>query len=426
MIRRIGPNQFCDNIRIDEWKFIMSEFSECVVDGSYNKMAYQVWKKLDRTTANDIIINFDIDTGTVSVDIPGEAKHYFYDGDKSFGEFLFTFYLSYIEDDMEWEDMYRDNYGNWYNEDKLDEASALTASASTLATGVTTYTTLDSCDGLIATKATDGCYNFSNTLTNKIDEVSVSIEDRPTFNDVKNMIDESIMKKEKENTMKGFTFDFGPCTGDNVRMSMYGLAVKNAAGEWVSYNTNSHEIVNVDVFNMADGGKYMYKMPVAINDVKKGDIVIHNRVPMFVTAVNDNGTFEVTDVRAGEAKTVIPTRNMFGFNFMTKVVNLFGAFTDTPTADQPFGNMLPFLMLGDENKDIDPMMMYMLMGQNGGTTFNPMMWYFLMKDKNENKDMDPMAWMCLSMAMGTTPGFMTQNHTCTCNCDKTTDEKPTV
>ena len=217
-------------------------------------------------------------------------------------------------------------------------------------------------------------------------------------------------EKENENMMKGINFDFGPC-GNTVRLSMYGMAIQNVAGEWVSYNPDSKEIINVDVFNMADGGKYMYKMPVAIADVAIGDIVIHNRVPMFVTAVNENGTFEVTDVRAGETKNIIPTRNMFGFNFVTKVVSLFGAFTDAPTADQPFGNMLPFLMMGD-NKDIDPMMMFFMMGQGGANAMaNPMMMYFMMKD---NKDIDP---MMLFMMMNNQPHA--------CNCGKHT-EKPAV
>ena len=215
--------------------------------------------------------------------------------------------------------------------------------------------------------------------------------------------------KENDTMMKGINFDFGPC-GNTVRLSMYGMAIQNISGEWVSYNPDSREIINVDVFNMADGGKYMYKMPVAIADVKEGDIVIHNRVPMFVTAINENGTFEVTDVRAGETKNIIPTRNMFGFNFMTKVVSLFGAFTDAPTADQPFGNMLPFLMMG-ENKDIDPMMMFFMMGQGGANVMaNPMMMYFMMKD---NKDFDPMLMFMM----------MNQNHTC--NCGKHV-EKPAV
>ena len=255
-----------------------------------------------------------------------------------------------------------------------------------------------------------GYYNVDGVWDSTVSKSDM--EDR--FNkleaELQKKVDKAEMKKENDTMMKGINFDFGPC-GNTVRLSMYGMAIQNVNGEWVSYNPDSKEIINVDVFNMADGGKYMYKMPVAIADVKIGDIVIHNRVPMFVTAVNENGTFEVTDVRAGEAKTVIPTRNMFGFNFMTKVVSLFGAFTDAPTADQPFGNMLPFLMLGEDNKDIDPMMMFFMMNQGGANIFsNPMMMYFMMKD---NKDFDPMLM------------FMMMNQNPTCGCGKHT-EKPAV
>ena len=224
---------------------------------------------------------------------------------------------------------------------------------------------------------------------------------------LKKPIDE-ILKDKKENTdMKGFNFDFGPCSNDNIRMSIYGLAVQNNAGIWVSYNNG--QIVDVDVFNF-DGRQYMFKMPVAIKDIKVGDIVIHNRVPMFVTST-EGGSISAVDVRAGEAKTIIPTTNMFGFNFVTKIMSMFDAFTGAPTADQPFGNMLPFIMMG-ENKDIDPMMMFFMMG-NGGTNAmaNPMMMYFMMKD---NKDIDP---MMLFMMMNNQPH--------TCNCGKHT-EAPAV
>ena len=225
--------------------------------------------------------------------------------------------------------------------------------------------------------------------------------------------------KENETMMKGFNFDFGPC-GNTVRLSMYGLAVQNVSGEWVSYNTTTKEIMNVDIINMADGGKYIYKMPVAISEVQVGDIIVHAKVPMFVTGINNDGSFNAIDVRAGEAKCILATRSPFGFNFVTKVVNLFGNMLGTPTADQPFGNMLPFLMLNGENKDIDPMMMFFLMGQNGNTPINPMMWYFLSKD---NKNMDPaMMWMVMSMAGGATPGFMVQPHTCKCH-QKVSDEQ---
>jgi hypothetical protein len=84
---------------------------------------------------------------------------------------------------------------------------------------------------------------------------------------------------------------------------------------------------------------------------------------------------------------------MFGFNFVTRVVSLFGELSqNAPSADAPFGNMLPFLLMND-NKDIDPMAMMLMMGQ-GGTNFasNPMMMYFLMKDGGD-KDILPLLFM---------------------------------
>ena len=226
-----------------------------------------------------------------------------------------------------------------------------------------TYATtslVNSCDICYHKNKCDSCYYAKKANENKNDE-------------------------GEKTKMKGFNFDFGPCTNDQVRMSMYGLAIKNASGEWVSYNDG--QVVNVDVLNF-DGAKYMFKMPVAVKDIAVGDIVIHNRVPMFVESV-ENG-IHVVDIRAGEKKEILPTTNMFGFNFVTKIVSLFNAFQSSPTPDQPFGNMLPFLMLnGEDGKsmDSDTMLMFMMMqNQNGSTNVfaNPMMLYFLMKDKGGN------------------------------------------
>lgn len=197
-------------------------------------------------------------------------------------------------------------------------------------------------------------------------------------------------KVKEEKTMKNFNFnfDFGSCADGSVRMSMYGLAIKNAAGTYVSYNPTTKQIVDVDIMNF-DGGKYIFKIPVALSNVAEGDIVIHNHKPMFVVSV-DNNNLAVIDIHAGEKKEIIPTTNMFNFNFVTKVVSLldFG----TPTADKPFGNMLPFLMM-DGEEDIDPMMLYLMMGD---TNLNPMM--FMLMSKGDNKD-DMKNIMLLSMMM---------------------------
>jgi hypothetical protein len=206
-------------------------------------------------------------------------------------------------------------------------------------------------------------------------------------------------KKENDN-MTGFNFDFGPCTGDKVRMSVYGLAVQNARGEWQSYDEKTGQVMNVDLLNF-DGRKFMYKVPVAVSAVEKGDIVIHNCLPMIVLDNDDTGLI-VVDVKAGEEKKILPVKSPFGFDFITKIVSLFNAFSDAPTPDAPFGNFLPFLMMGENGKDVDPFAMCLMMQQTGGAATNlfnnPMMMYFLMKDNKSGND-----WFLPMMLMNQSP-----------------------
>ena len=195
--------------------------------------------------------------------------------------------------------------------------------------------------------------------------------------------------------MKKMGFDFGPC-GSAVKLSMYGLAIKNAVGEWVSYNKDAKEIINVDILNF-DAKGLIYKMPVAAKDVEVGDVIIHNGVVMFVEGINkDEETKKMqsviaVDPKMGEVKEIILTKNMFGFNFITKVVNLFEMIAEKPSEDNPFGNMLPLMMFGEEHGDLA--VMAMMMNSKGGKELmsNPMM-FMALKDK---KDLDPMMLMML-------------------------------
>lgn len=172
-------------------------------------------------------------------------------------------------------------------------------------------------------------------------------------------------------------FNFGPCDVDNVRASVYGIAVKNASGTWVSYDAAKHAIVDVDSFNFS--AKYLYKMPVAIKDIKAGDVVIHAHKPMFITKVNDN-SFWAVDPVDGENKEIMLTLSPFGYSYCTKVVNMLDCMTNNtaPSPDNPFGNLMPMLLIN--NDKIDPVM---LMCMSGGKLdmSNPMMMYFLMEGK---------------------------------------------
>ena len=205
---------------------------------------------------------------------------------------------------------------------------------------------------------------------------------------------EPTMKEKEINKMdnKIFNFDFGPIKSDNVRMSMYGLAVKNRSGNYVAWDKENESIMNVDILNF-NGDGLMYKVPVPIKDIKDGDIIIHNRVPMFVVEVYEK-TLGVIDIYSGEKKNIILSKSPFGFDFATKVVSImdFGAMSDdAPSEDNPFGNMWPLLMLNDSGS-IDPMALaFMCAGKGHGA--NQMMMYALLASKGNNDNLIPLMFM---------------------------------
>ena len=194
--------------------------------------------------------------------------------------------------------------------------------------------------------------------------------------------------EEKENKMKGFNFDFGKITNDSIRMSMYGMAVKNASGVWTAYDKNTGDLMDVDVFNF-DGSNFLFKVPVAIKDIAVGDVIVHARKPMFVVSKTEAGDLIAIDPVAGEKKTIMPIRSPFGFNFATKIISLFDSLipnAEAPSADNPFGSLWMFALLDNKQdiKDILPMML-MMNGTNAGS-MNPMMWMLMMDNDDSTKD----------------------------------------
>ena len=198
-------------------------------------------------------------------------------------------------------------------------------------------------------------------------------------------------------TSKMFNFDFGPVSGSQFRMSPYGLAVRTAANGWVAFNTQSNELMDVEVLNF-DVSKMIYKMPVALGAVSVGDILIHGSKPVFVRSVG-NGVINVIDYSTASVMDILPVKSPFGFNFFTQVVCLVDMNSmSAASPESPFGGLLPFLMLGD-GKDIDPMM-FMLMGGNMNFASNPMMMYFLLnRDGKDNSNLLPLLMMMNAGAM---------------------------
>lgn len=151
--------------------------------------------------------------------------------------------------------------------------------------------------------------------------------------------------------------DFGPC-GDEVAFSPYGLAIRNSKGEYFTYNPTSKQTIDVTGFTFTFQNM-VYRMPVAASAVKEGDMIIHKHHPMFVSSISE-GNIEVIDILESEVKTVIPTSNPFGFNFITKIMPIVNFGNTAPSPDQPFGNLMPMMMAS------------MVFGDNEGNNGNDM------------------------------------------------------
>ena len=230
--------------------------------------------------------------------------------------------------------------------------------------------------------------SIDSGLTSRLDTMEERINKLETNNDD---------VKGKGNNMKMFNFDFGPIKdNDAVRMSPYGIAVKNVNGTYQAYDKKNGEIMDVDIFNFKADNMF-FKVPVAIDAIEAGDVIIFNRRPCFVFGFSEQGDVIAIDIAMGEKKTILPSKSPFGFNYITKIVslvdNMFGG--EAPSAENPFGNILPFMLMNEDNssmKDMLPMMM--LMNGNAGGTIDPMMLYFMMKaDKGDTDSMLPFLLM---------------------------------
>ena len=245
-----------------------------------------------------------------------------------------------------------------------------------------------------------------DTLSRKLMDNVIEINDRLNTKVDKSNEDTNCKESKENNFMnKNFmNFKFGKVESDDVRVSMYGIAIKNVDGRYVSWDVKNHAVMDVEIMNMPCGD-FLYMMPVAIKDIKSGDVVIHNRVPMFVVEVHTS-TLKVIDIREGTEKEIYLTKSPFGFNFATKVVSLIDMSSNKANESNPFGNFLPFMLMGDGK--MDDLMPLMLMSNGSGAMdmSNPMMLYFMMKDGKSN-DMLPLMLM------------MNQTQSkpkCECNC----------
>lgn len=170
--------------------------------------------------------------------------------------------------------------------------------------------------------------------------------------------------------------DFGPVNSDIVRLSPHGIAI-NANGKWQAYDTESDNIIDVTPMNF-NCANVIYKMPVGINQIKVGDIILHAGKPMFVLKVmneDKEGKMRLTaiDIINAEEKTICPIKSVFGFNFYTKLVCLIDMVGGFQANEQnPFGNFLPWLLMSDPDQKSNDILPLLLMSGQKLDMSNPL------------------------------------------------------
>ena len=225
-------------------------------------------------------------------------------------------------------------------------------------------------------------------------------------------------KKEKtmfESMMKNLHFG----KADNAKMSIYGPALREAVSgdTWIAFDKSKEQWIDVPWEAILDIP--LLEMPVAKNNIQIGDFIFHAGVGWVrVIDFDDemNYFIEAEDPSNHEIIKILPTRNMFGFDFYTKLIVPFdmGATFGGASASNPFGMLPMLMMMSDKNKSgsgDNSMLMAMMMMQNGGMDFasNPMMLYALLGDKGSDNSM--LMAMLMSQMMQGAP----TKHTC--NCD---------
>lgn len=206
-------------------------------------------------------------------------------------------------------------------------------------------------------------------------------------------------KSKGENNMSKIfgNLNFGEYLGSEIKMSMKGMCYLTKDCRYVAYDKITSSLMDVTDF-VFDADGLVYLIPVSVRDVKVGDIIDNCGNYVIVTKVYDN-ILDVIDPKNKEIKKIAPVKNIFGFDFYTKAISLIGETNfDLANMDNPFGNMLPFILMSKEGKVNNNLKDFILMNaMNSGNLNlqnNPLLMMMLLDgDGGKNRDMLPFLLM---------------------------------
>lgn len=254
---------------------------------------------------------------------------------------------------------------------------------------------------------------FGETMNKAVGELlnnesSFKKEYSCNFNSIDNTKEEKSMF---DKMMKNI--EFGKVNTSDLAYTFNGICFRDADGNYTSLNpdgtfTNVYDMV-MDI--------PIYVMPVGKDQIKVGDIIKYFDKWVMIAQI-DNTTITTIDPWTREIRVIIPEKSVFGFDYYTKVIDIFSSFNVNADSSNPFGNILPFMMMSDKS-DIDPMMFMMMNGQNLNG-MNPMMMYMMSKNSTAGGK-DSMLPLMMMMNNG-----MFGDNSCNCGngckCDNTTTE----
>lgn len=212
--------------------------------------------------------------------------------------------------------------------------------------------------------------------------------------------------KNNNNKKGGFNMNMKTIFGGNVgkvedrrfAMSFKGIAIMDNTDKYQAYDKEAGTLTDVTDLLISDSTEFLFAMPKA--KAEAGDLVMKDNTPYYVTDILVNGGLAVVNPLAGKSEVLVPKKNIFGFNFVIVIQSLLNF---DATDDQPFGNMLPLLLMKDGGLGGGDSLSTLLMMQafGGGTgDMNSMLPLLLMKDGGLGGKDDMLSTLLMAQAFG--------------------------
>mgnify|MGYP001034504110 CR=1 FL=1 len=244
-------------------------------------------------------------------------------------------------------------------------------------------------------------YNLE-TGKSLLDELIKIIEDTPIQEERTENTPVQEEREERTNMFNSFNQNFGKINSTQFKLSINGLAVRGKDGKYLTFNPETRELIEVTngfFDNMSD---LLFMMPAV--EVEKGDIILHQNKPYYITSVTEHSVKGVDFEEAVES-VLIPKTNVFGVKYFTKVFNCLGTnnVLGTELAKNP---MMAYALMGGKDFDLSKIMMFQALSGQGKpiTDFskNPIMLLALAENENGSNMNDFVKMQLLSQIAGQT------------------------